>query len=95
MGWAFGIGTDGREIGYGVEAACEADGCGARIDRGLAHACGDRHGAGDGYCDGYFCSAHLAYRVVEGDDGKPLLIAPPLCPSCIEADDVEDGGDRG
>ncbi|MER5875479.1 hypothetical protein ABT119_06060 [Streptomyces sp. NPDC001910] len=45
--------------GYSVEAVCEAKGCTAKIDRGLAYLCGkdprgDEHG-----CSGYFCEQHL------------------------------------
>lgn len=66
MGWA-NCGTDskGRPIGYGFVAYCDHPGCGAKIDRGLAYACGGMHGDGgnngDFGCEGYFCTKHLVF----------------------------------
>ena len=59
MGWSYGKSMSGREIGYAVRAECEHEGCHAKIDRGLAFACGDNHEAGEDYCEGYFCYEHL------------------------------------
>ena len=76
MGWA-DCGTDskGRPIGYAHEATCDFPGCDAKINRGLAYACGGMHGEGgvrsDYGCEGYFCGQHLIY-------GGP----DQLCPTC-------------
>lgn len=73
MGWAFcGKDSRGREMGYGVTARCDhvwgGRRCHARIDRGLAYACGGMHEGGQvdlpngmfwKTCGGYFCPAHL------------------------------------
>jgi hypothetical protein len=65
MGWAYcGEDSEGRQIGYGVEAKCDHPDCDVIIDRGMSYACGDTHGDGDGtvdymYCEKYFCSAHM------------------------------------
>lgn len=63
MGWAF-CGTDrnGREIGYGISATCDHEGCEKEIDRGLAYACGDMHGEDMYWCHRYFCPDHLKHR---------------------------------
>lgn len=67
MGYAF-CGTDrnGREIGYGIEAACDLPECGKQIDRGLAFACGGEHGDGCYSCEKYFCEDHLECPTWEG-----------------------------
>ncbi len=57
MGWGYGI-VNGREVGYGVEAVCDLDGCDEVIDRGLGYLCGTMHGDDDG-CMNYFCGVHL------------------------------------
>jgi hypothetical protein len=45
MGWAnCGEDSRGRPIGYAWEATCDRPGCNAKIDRGLAYACGGMHG---------------------------------------------------
>jgi hypothetical protein len=60
VGWAdCGEDSTGRPIGYAHEATCDHPGCDKPIDRGLAYACGEQHGAGDGFCEGYFCFEHL------------------------------------
>lgn len=65
MGWAHcGEDSEGREIGYSVEAVCDHPECEKIIDRGMAYACGSQHGGGDGtpdyvYCEKYFCGDHL------------------------------------
>jgi hypothetical protein len=58
MGWGHGI-LNGKEIGYNVKAKCEYPGCDKEINRGLAYACGENHGEGEDFCDGYFCYDHL------------------------------------
>lgn len=63
MGWAFGRNDEGREVGYGLVANCDMEGCLAVIDRGLAYMCGNiitavtfgGHGPG---CGRYFCAKH-------------------------------------
>lgn len=80
MGWG-DCGTDskGRPIGYVHEATCDFPCCEAKIDRGLAYACGGMHGENEG-CEGYFCPAHLGH-VHAPDTGTPLT-EKPVCPSC-------------
>lgn len=95
MGWG-NCGTDskGRSIGYVHAATCDHPGCSARIDRGLAYACGGMHGneclGGDDQidwsamvepCDGYFCGKHLRSPCLEHQDGADLA-APLLCFAC-------------
>lgn len=60
MGWAYcGQDEQGRDIGYGVEAKCDAQDCAKDIDRGLGCVCGNMHGGGDHGCGKYFCGQHL------------------------------------
>lgn len=60
MGWAdCGFDSQGRPIGYAHEAVCDHPGCNAKIDRGLAYACGGEHLGGADYCEKYFCAEHL------------------------------------
>jgi hypothetical protein len=88
MSWAYGVNSKGKEVGYSVAATCEHPGCGAKIDRGLAYACGGTHDEMDYYdnpcCDGYFCEDHLAYPAVEQD-------ATRMCAKCRAA--LEKGED--
>jgi hypothetical protein len=78
MGWAHGV-IDGRQVGYAVEAACDADGCDEKIDRGLAFRCGSQPDVG---CNGYFCGRHLS--TVVGRDGFwcDACLDAPTCPEC-------------
>lgn len=92
MGWGYGVLPDGREVGYSVEAVCEAPGCGAEIDRGLGCLCGTMHGQDDGEgCGHYFCGEHLFF-------GAPNQ----MCGPCLDewdrthnevADEDSDGSD--
>lgn len=83
MGWAHcGTDSDGREIGYAVEATCDHPGCEAKIDRGLSYACGGMHGeewpkGGGICCEKYFCSAHLCLTEMDGEIAM-------VCPACNE-----------
>lgn len=81
MGWSHcGTDEDGRDIGYGIQAVCDEEGCEEEIDRGLAYVCGDGHGGGEWGCGKYFCYGHL-------------YIGPPeqLCGACCKAyDDAEE-----
>lgn len=72
MGWGYGINLEGREVGYTVSATCDDAGCLAKIDRGLAYACGDMHDGGDWGCGLYFCGNHLLF-------GGPVQ----LCAACL------------
>lgn len=67
MGWS-NCGTDssGRPIGYAFEATCDHPGCDAKIDRGLACACGGMHGDDAYWCDKYFCEKHMSYVDLTG-----------------------------
>ena len=69
MGWAYcGKDSEGRDIGYSIEATCDYPGCDAEIDRGLAYACGGMHGQEEVGCERYFCPEHLSYW--EDENGK-------------------------
>lgn len=73
MGWAFcGKDEDGRNIGYGVDAICDEEGCKVEIDRGLSYCCGGMHGGGQFGCGKYFCGKHLFYGGGE-----------PVCEACL------------
>lgn len=76
MGWAHGTNREGREIGYGVEATCDRDGCEKDIDRGIAYVCGGMHDGDDHGCGKYFCAKHLIMGV-----GLPAQ----LCADCVES----------
>lgn len=54
MGWAYGLNSEGREVGYTITATCDEEGCHKAIDRGLAYVCGDMHDGGDYGCGKYF-----------------------------------------
>ncbi|MEX5634946.1 hypothetical protein [Parafrankia sp. FMc2] len=70
---------DGKPAGYNVAATCEhPHGCTATIDRGLAYACGDMHGADERSCDRYVCTAHL-YPAPGG--------GPYVCAACAGLDE--------
>lgn len=59
MGWAHGINSEGREIGYGVAATCDHPKCEKEIHRGLAYCCGELDGVdGEHGCGLYFCGEH-------------------------------------
>lgn len=78
MGWAdCGDDSKGRPIGYAFESLCDYPGCNAKIDRGLAYACGGVHGVESHSCEGYFCPKHLT---IEEVDGK----AVQLCLECAK-----------
>ena len=68
MGWA-DCGTDskGKPIGYAHSATCDHPGCDAKIDRGLAFACGGMHGEDEYSCEGYFCHKHRRGFIEDGD----------------------------
>lgn len=71
-------GTDknGRKIGFGVRAECDAPGCNKLVNRGVAFACGTKHGEGKYCCDKYFCSRHLHYY--KDPDGNMICV----CSAC-------------
>ena len=79
MSWAYGLNKDGREVGYGVEAACDFPDCQAVIDRGLDYCCGEMHDGGDFGCGKYFCPDHLTGYIfdVEGSE--------VVCEACEKA----------
>ena len=61
MGWSIGYDDNWqRDIGYGVPAFCDHPGCGAKIDRGLAHVCGGEPYGGEHGCGLHFCGDHIA-----------------------------------
>lgn len=63
MGWSYGTNSEGREIGYSVQATCDWPGCSAEIDRGLSYLCGEVHDDGM-FCNGYFCEDHRTWSEV-------------------------------
>jgi hypothetical protein len=78
MGWSLGYDSEwGRDIGYGVPAMCDHPGCGASIDRGLAHVCGGEPYGGERGCGLYFCGKHLSYYGFATKD-----CTPQLCDRC-------------
>lgn len=81
MGWSHcGTDSNGREIGYSIEATCDFPGCSAQIHRGLAYACGGMHGIGEYDCDRYFCYEHLVH-VVQPPNGRAISV----CEECYAA----------
>jgi histidinol phosphatase-like PHP family hydrolase len=102
MGWAYGQNADGRDIGYGVEATCDQDGCNAEIDRGLDYVCGSMHDGGEFGCGKYFCHEHMlsGHRVQAQGLLRPTQQATPgdwiyvqLCEACSAG--VEEDEDEG
>lgn len=81
MGWAQATNAQGRKVGYGVSAKCDAPKCKERIDRGLAYVCGGMHDGGEHGCGKYFCPEHLGGRYVS------------LCAAC-EANEPPDPEDE-
>lgn len=79
MGWAdYGKDSRGRPIGYAHEATCDAPDCVAKIDRGLAYACGCMHLETSYGCEGYFCEDHLvSVRVADASCYQ-------VCESCYD-----------
>lgn len=78
MGWGYGELWDGKKVGYSVRSACEHKGCKAKIDRGLAYACGGMHGADEISCDGYFCEKHL-FLIRRWDTYELVTICSECC----------------
>lgn len=70
------------EAGYSVEAVCEKDGCDEKIDRGLAHLCGETPGGDEHGCGGYYCGQHL-YMALD------LPATEGLCKPCMGRYEVE------
>ena len=71
MGWAYcGEDSEGRPIGYSVEATCDHPDCKEDIDRGLSHVCGGMHGGSEYSCGRYFCDGHL--YIVDREYGGQL-----------------------
>lgn len=59
MGWAnCGQDSEGRDIGYAVDASCDHPECNKQIHRGLAYVCGRMHGEDEYSCEKYFCGEH-------------------------------------
>ncbi len=87
MGWAHcGKDSAGRPIGYAYRATCDEPGCHARIDRGLAYACGGMHGTGEHYCEGYYCEEHLYFAdVPDADRKRGDPVTSLLCRRCTQA----------
>lgn len=80
MGWSYGVNGEGREVGYAVDAACDKDGCDARINRGLAYCCGGMHDGDESCCGGYFCPEHLMMGI-----GLP----DQMCEACADTYETE------
>lgn len=69
MGWSVGFDAHwNRCVGYGVTAYCDAPGCRAEIDRGLAYVCGGYLYGGEHGCGLFFCDEHRrGYRAGAGE----------------------------
>ena len=73
MGWAFcGENSQGREIGYGVEATCDGD-CGKIIDRGLGYVCGTMHEENDNGCGFFYACGDCMAKHQESCESVPSL----------------------
>lgn len=82
MGYArYEITRNGKKIeaGYDVETVCEENGCKEKIDRGLAHLCGETPGGDEHGCGGYYCGQHLFMTV------DPNV--SDLCTRCLDVFD--------
>lgn len=87
MGWGTGTNAQGRDVGYMVDAVCDADGCDKQINRGLAYVCGGMHDGGEYGCGNYFCDQHLLFSNCPD--------SAMLCQACSEQfpyDDEAEGG---
>lgn len=87
MSWSIGYDPKWkRDIGYGVPATCDHPGCGAAIDRGLAHVCRNEepYGGEDG-CGLYFCKAHLTLSGC----ARCAAMEPPFTPTPDAAEWVD------
>ena len=86
MGWAnCGVDSLGRPIGYAFEAICDHPDCTEEINRGLSYACGGMHGAGNWYCENYYCDDHMGWPDLEDDEYDkhfPEGIGDGLCQEC-------------
>lgn len=78
MGWGYARLSDGREVGYSIQATCEDPGCINHIDRGLSYVCGTMHGDTEFGCGHYFCTKHLHF--VEFKNGTTSQV----CAKCLE-----------
>ena len=85
MGWKAGI-SNGRPVGYGIDAVCDFPGCEKEIDRGLWYACAGMHGQQQYGCEKYFCEDHMSVAK------KPTGEAFPLCFECMELYEMDDDG---
>jgi hypothetical protein len=73
MGWGIGFDSNwNRDIGYGAPAICDHPLCNEKIDRGLAHVCGEELCGVDRGCGLFFCELHLHYHAK----------LPRLCECC-------------
>ena len=73
MGWSRGF-ENGREVGYAVEAECDADGCSTEIDRGMAYRCGAD-------CGAFVCYPHNYVESCECCDPHVVAMEHPPQPS--------------
>jgi hypothetical protein len=87
MGYSQYVLPDGREAGYGVDAACEAPGCSQEIDRGLAFLCGNNPMSDETGCTHYFCYEHLFM-------GGPHQMCGPCFDKWAAADEGDSEGIR-
>lgn len=81
MGWSIGYDpTWDRDVGYGVPAICDHEGCNEEIHRGLSHVCGGEPYGGEKGCGLFFCGAHLFYS----KNGEQL------CEKCLNREEPFD-----
>lgn len=88
MGWSPGYDPKwNRDIGYGVPAYCDFPGCGAEIDRGLAHVCaGEQPYGGEHGCGLYFCGKHLLWSEHGFACAQCVQGKPPFTPTADHPD---------
>ncbi|CAM4074632.1 hypothetical protein [Shewanella denitrificans] len=94
MGWAnCGEDSNGRPIGYAIEATCDHPGCHNQIDRGLSYACGDMHGNDEIGCAGYFCERHRATHIEH--DGKHHQICNRCATELVDSEEWQEDENEG
>jgi len=91
MGWAnCGQDSQGRYIGYGVDAICDHPDCSKEINRGLPYVCGTMHGDDEISCEKYFCEEHKS-NYVQIEHGRSTTICDSCANQLLESEDfIED-----
>ncbi|MBV7264330.1 hypothetical protein KCG43_20165 [Photobacterium sp. WH24] len=85
MSWAnCGQDSQGRYIGYAIDAVCDHPGCNKEIHRGLTYVCGDMHGDDEHSCERYFCEEHKNHYVVTNDN-RGLCVCDQCASELLES----------